>query len=166
MFKLLLSVFIIFTGCASVSMNKETNNIFKEKYHYGILSEAIIKNHDGYPWFNKNYEKYKPNTEKLDTTLINKLSIKIFMGTWCHDSKREVPRFYKILNTINYDQKNLQIVGLKKNKKGYFNDYSNYNIKNTPTFIFFQDGNEIGRIVEKPKGSLELQIQNIQKKIQ
>ena len=88
------------------------------------------------------------------------------MGTWCHDSKREVPRFYKILNTINYDKKNLQIVGLKKNKKGYFNDYSNYNIKNTPTFIFFQDGNEIGRIVEKPKGSLELQIQNIQKKIQ
>ena len=118
MFKLLLSVFIIFTGCTSVSMNKETNNIFKEKYHYGILNEAIIKNHDGYPWFNKNYEKYKPNTEKIDTSLINKLSIKIFMGTWCHDSKREVPRFYKILNTINYDQKNLQIVGLKKDKKG------------------------------------------------
>ena len=99
-------------------MKKETNNIFKEEYHYGTLSEAIIKNHDGYPWFNKNYEKYKPNTEKLDTTLINNLSIKIFMGTWCHDSKREVPRFYKILNAINYDQKNLQIVGLKKNKKG------------------------------------------------
>ena len=77
MFKLLLSVFIIFTGCTSVSMKKETNNIFKEEYHYGTLSEAIIKNHDGYPWFNKNYEKYKPNTEKLDTTLINKLSIQI-----------------------------------------------------------------------------------------
>ena len=81
MFKLLLSVIIIFTGCTSVSMNRETNNIFKEKYHYGILSEAIIKNHDGYPWFNKNYEKYKPNTEKIDKSLINKLSIKIFMGT-------------------------------------------------------------------------------------
>ena len=87
------------------------------------------------------------------------------MGTWCHDSKREVPRFYKILNTLNYDQTNLQIVGLNKDKKGYFNDYSYLNIKNTPTFIFFKNDEEIGRIIERPKGSLELQIQNILEKV-
>ena len=87
------------------------------------------------------------------------------MGTWCHDSKREVPRFYKILNTLDYDQTNLQIIGLKKDKKGFFNDYSYYKITNTPTFIFFKGGNEIGRITEKPTGSLELQIQLILEKI-
>ena len=87
------------------------------------------------------------------------------MGTWCHDSKREVPRLYKILDDIGHNESNLEIIGLTKDKKGYFNDYSQYRITNTPTFIFFHKGEEIGRIIERPKGSLESRIQFILDKI-
>lgn len=156
---------IFINGCTTISTKTDMNVIFKDKYHYGTLNESLIKNHSGYPWFNKQYEKYIPKVQKIDKSLLNQITIKIFMGTWCHDSKREVPRFYKILNTLNYDQTNLQIVGLNKDKKGYFNDYSYLNIKNTPTFIFFKNDEEIGRIIERPKGSLELQIQNILEKV-
>jgi thiol-disulfide isomerase/thioredoxin len=165
MVKLIFSALIFINGCTTISTKTDMNVIFKDKYHYGTLNESLIKNHSGYPWFNKQYEKYIPKVQKIDKNLLNQITIKIFMGTWCHDSKREVPRFYKILNTLNYDQTNLQIVGLNKDKKGYFNDYSYLNIKNTPTFIFFKNDKEIGRIIERPKGSLELQIQNILEKV-
>lgn len=165
MVKLIFSALIFINGCTTISTKTDMNVIFKDKYHYGTLNESLIKNHSGYPWFNKQYEKYIPKVQKIDKNLLNQITIKIFMGTWCHDSKREVPRFYKILNTLNYDQTNLQIVGLNKDKKGYFNDYSYLNIKNTPTFIFFKNDEEIGRIIERPKGSLELQIQNILEKV-
>lgn len=165
MIKLIFSALIFINGCTTISTKTDMNVIFKDKYHYGTLNESLIKNHSGYPWFNKQYEKYIPKVQKIDKSLLNQITIKIFMGTWCHDSKREVPRFYKILNTLNYDQTNLQIVGLNKDKKGYFNDYSYLNIKNTPTFIFFKNDKEIGRIIERPKGSLELQIQNILEKV-
>ena len=165
MYRLILSAYIFISACTTISTKTDIIVTFKDKYHYGTLNESLIKNHNGYPWFNKQYKRYNPKIQKIDSRLLNQVTIKIFMGTWCHDSKREVPRFYKILNTLNYDQTNLQIVGLKKNKRGYFNDYAHLNIKNTPTFIFFKDDNEIGRIIEKPKGSLELQIQNILEKI-
>lgn len=165
MVKLIFSALIFINGCTTISTKTDMNVIFKDKYHYGTLNESLIKNHSGYTWFNEQYEKYIPKVQKIDKSLLNQITIKIFMGTWCHDSKREVPRFYKILNTLNYDQTNLQIVGLNKDKKGYFNDYSYLNIKNTPTFIFFKNDEEIGRIIERPKGSLELQIQNILEKV-
>jgi len=99
--------------------------------------------------------------EKIDTNALNETDIVVFMGTWCHDSKREVPRLYKILDGINYDYSKFEIIGLKKNKTGYFKDYSKFNVKNTPTLIFFQNKREIGRIIEKPKKSLESNIQKI-----
>ena len=49
----------------------------------------------------------------------------------------------------------MEIIGLTKEKKGYFNDYSRYNITNTPTIIFYNNKKEVGRIIEKPGESLE-----------
>jgi|TARA_B110000116_G_scaffold72454_1_gene62779 thiol-disulfide isomerase/thioredoxin len=164
MIRFILALTILITGCSTISNKNNLNLIYKDNYHYGILNESLLMNHNGYPWFEKQYNKYMPQINNIDINLLNETSIKIFMGTWCHDSEREVPRFFKILNRLGYDQKNLQIIGLKKDKKGYFNNYSHYKITNTPTIVFFKDANEIGRIIERPKGSLELQIQLILEK--
>jgi hypothetical protein len=40
-------------------------------------------------------------------------------------------------------------------------DLTSYNIVYVPTFIFYKDGVEVGRIVEAPKHSLEIDIINI-----
>jgi thiol-disulfide isomerase/thioredoxin len=88
--------------------------------------------------------------EKMDN-----ISMLIFLGTWCGDSKEQVPRFFKILGMLNYDAKSIKYYC---NKRGKYSDdpYSNqFNILKIPTFIFIKDGVEIGRIVETPKVSLE-----------
>lgn len=111
--------------------------------------------HEAHPWFKKNYHAYSPNVKTLTSYDLSDITIRIFMGTWCHDSKREVPRFYKIMDELNLGESQITIVGLTKKKTGYFKDYSDFGITNTPTFIFYRHGKEIGRIIEKPKGSFE-----------
>ena len=156
---ILLCVFL--SGCAGRIPGLKHNPAFEDGYHFGVLNKALLQNHDAYTWFPEHYDTYSPNLKRFDLSMLNKTEIKVFMGTWCHDSQREVPRLYKILDDLNYDDTKSEIIGLKKDKTGYFKDYSHFDIQKTPTIIFYQDDQEIGRIIEEPKGSLEAHIQQI-----
>ena len=151
-FLLFITTITLF-GCSinPFSRNGQTY-IYQKPYHYGIINRELLMSHDGYSWFTKQYNQYQPTKNKLN---LSDIEIRIFMGTWCHDSKREVPRLIKILDNLKYDYSKLVIVGLTKDKKGYFKDYTKFNILNTPTLIFYRNDQEIGRIIEKPKDSLE-----------
>ena len=155
-FIFLLFAYMTLAGCSIGSLaNKKTPYIYKNPYHYGVLNKNILMEHEGYTWFLNRYDKYQPSIKELRQINFNEIKIKIFMGTWCHDSKREIPRLIKILDNLKFDQSSVEIIGLTKEKKGYFNDYSRYNITNTPTIIFYKNKKEVGRIIEKPKETLE-----------
>ena len=148
-------------GCAGIFPKNNPTVIFDDGNHFGLLSKSLITDHDSYTWFPKQYDAYQPDLNGFDSANLKQISIKIFMGTWCHDSKREVPRLYKILDELYYDYENFEIIGLTKDKKGYFQDYATFGITNTPTIIFYRNDMEIGRIIEEPKGSLEDQMARI-----
>ena len=148
-------------GCAGILPKNNPTVVFDDGNHFGLLSKSLIINHDSYTWFPKQYDAYHPDLNEFDSANLKQISIKIFMGTWCHDSKREVPRLYKILDELYYDYENFEIIGLTKDKKGYFQDYASFGITNTPTIIFYRNDLEIGRIIEEPKGSLEDQMARI-----
>ena len=108
-------------------------------------------------WFEEEYTEYQPDekvVKKLKKNL-DGISIKIFMGSWCHDSHREIPRFYKLMESCGFDFDNLQLVGLTRGKKTPDNLQEGYDIKHTPTIIFYKDGKEIARYVEQPRQSME-----------
>jgi len=114
-------------------------------------------------WFNAEYDNYVP-----DSTVLAKIreistscKIKIVMASWCGDSKREVPRFYKIMDATTFDYINLELVCVDRNKQSDEGDVDKLEIKFVPTFIFYRDGAEIARIVETPKGKLEEDILEI-----
>ena len=148
-------------GCAGIFPKNNPTVIFDDGNHFGLLSKSLIIDHDSYTWFPKQYDAYHPDLNGFDSANLKQISIKIFMGTWCHDSKREVPRLYKILDELYYAYENFEIIGLTKDKKGYFQDYATFGITNTPTIIFYRNDMEIGRIIEEPKGSLEDQMARI-----
>ena len=148
-------------GCAGIFPKNNPTVIFDDGNHFGLLSKSLIIDHDSYTWFPKQYDAYHPDLNGFNSANLKQISIKIFMGTWCHDSKREVPRLYKILDELYYDYENFEIIGLTKDKKGYFQDYATFGITNTPTIIFYRNDVEIGRIIEEPKGSLEDQMARI-----
>jgi len=161
--KLLLFITTIsLFGCSINPFSRNNQDyIYKNPYHYGVLNKELLLSHDGYSWFSKQYDQYQPIEDKLRKLNFSNINIRIFMGTWCHDSKREVPRLIKILDKLKYNHSKLVIVGLTKDKKGYFKNYTKYNILNTPTIIFYRNNQEIGRIIEKPKDSLESDIFSI-----
>lgn len=114
-------------------------------------------------WFNRNYEKFEPSKEALETIKnnISDYEIIAFMGTWCADSKREVPKMYKILDEAGYDLSNLTMIGADRNKNTPEKAEQEWNVTMVPTFIFLKDGKEVNRFVEYPVETIEKDIAKI-----
>lgn len=79
----------------------------------------------------------------------------VFLGTWCPDSKREVPRFLKIADLTGITAERVRLYGLDRSKKSQDGETEKYAITRVPTFVFLKDGVEIGRITEFPQMTLE-----------
>ena len=103
--------------------------------------------------------------EALNNRMDNEVRIKIYLGTWCGDSHREVGRFFKILDDSDLDENNIEIIALDNRRDTYKQSpnksEANENIHRVPTFLFYKDNVEIGRIVEFPKNSLAVDIAQI-----
>jgi hypothetical protein len=120
-------------------------------------------------WFQKNYEDYKVDETLLNflTQLLQNKRITIFLGTWCGDSKREVPRMLKILDAAKFDNDQLQLI-MVSNQAGMYkqspqHEEAGKNIIRVPTLIIYGNEKEIGRIVEYPVQSLEKDLVSIMK---
>ena len=127
----------------------------------GLLQEPYKE------WFERSYKAYRPSAKKLDLNkkLYKNVDIQIFMGTWCGDSRREVPRFYKVLDQLNWDESRIQLINVDNTSEQYKQspdgEEKGLNIHRVPTFIFLRDGEEIGRIVESPVNTLETDLAQI-----
>jgi thiol-disulfide isomerase/thioredoxin len=76
------------------------------------------------------------------------------MGTWCPDSKRELPRFFATMEAAGIGDSVLTMVGVDRTKKDAEGLTEQWNITRVPTFVFLRDGREFGRFVERtPAGS-------------
>lgn len=123
----------------------------------GISTKEAFKDSNFANWFNDEYKNYKVDTNLISeykSKLVN-TKIKIVLGTWCSDSRREVPRFLKILDSIGFCQDNLTIINVDRTKNGLSNETENLKIELVPTFIIYEDNEEIGRIIETPNETLE-----------
>ena len=115
-------------------------------------------------WYLKGFDEYQFNAGAVNRLLeINTtdLNIKIVMGTWCPDSRREVPRFMKILNACKFPLAKVQFIGVDNVKQSPVENYEALNIERVPTFIVYKNNIEAGRIIENPTTSLEQDMVNI-----
>lgn len=129
----------------------------------GITDRSAFELPDFSVWYNTEYIGYEPDGFILGqiTELSDSIDIQIFMGTWCSDSRREVPRFQKILDLAGFEQKYLQIININRDKKSPTHEEKNKSIEFVPTFVINKNGNEIGRIVEFPIITLESDLLSI-----
>ena len=129
----------------------------------GLCNRDGLKAGDFGQHYQVEYGSYKPEvliSDKIKLKL-NKITITIVMGSWCGDSKEQVPRFLKLLDKVEYDSSKITIYCVNRDKKTEKGETDNLAITLVPTFIIYRDGVEIGRIIETPKVSLEADLLEI-----
>jgi thiol-disulfide isomerase/thioredoxin len=102
-------------------------------------------------WYQMESEGYEVDVE-LTNAIDNpsQYSYEIFLGTWCGDSRREVPRMEKILSQMDVDMANVLIVTVDRDKISPNGEQEGKDIRYVPTLIVSKNNEEIGRIVESP----------------
>jgi thiol-disulfide isomerase/thioredoxin len=164
---------ILFIVCAlaCTQVKAQTAASAKDRVLYGILTADSLLNEPFKKWYGPNYTDYKPEIQtiaELKKQNFKDVTVKIFFGTWCGDSKREVPRFYKLMDTAGFNRKNIQLIGLGNSdtslyKKCPTGEEKGLGIFRVPVFIFYKNGKEINRINEYPAFSLEKDVLSILK---
>ena len=164
-------IFIVIVLATTVTfaqtINKTALDQRGNKKLLGLIDKQGLTQPPFNVWFSKNYESYLTNDKEV-AKLKNALKgykITVFLGTWCGDSKREVPRFYKVLDAAGFPEKHLKIIGVDNDRASYKQspggEEKGLNIHRVPTFIFYKNGKEVNRIVETPRETFEKDILKI-----
>lgn len=115
------------------------------------------------------YGSYRPDSAAVNALRERLRGVRLVcvFGTWCSDSKREVPRLWKVLDTAGYPESRLDMYAVgssrftkemqvpedaiewSKNVKAW------YDVTAVATIIVSRGGKELGRIVEKTDTSIE-----------
>lgn len=118
-------------------------------------------------WYAYQYQQYKPDSSILLGLKAqqHQYTMQIFLGTWCGDSKREVPRMLKVLDSCGWDSSRLELIFVDGRPEHYKqspqHEEAGKNILRVPTFIIRKEEKEIGRIVETPTVSVEADLLKI-----
>lgn len=171
---LMISFFLLssigFSSFISSEFNPD-NKIVSQEYELmiGEFNIKDLKATKNKTWFDSSYKAYTPKADviKKINSLINENEyyITIYMGTWCADSRRELPHLIKILKQANFNFNNLSIVGVDQDKVVQNitkKKREQLNIINVPTIIIYNNkGKEINRFIEFAQESLEEDLEKI-----
>jgi thiol-disulfide isomerase/thioredoxin len=114
-------------------------------------------------WFRKGYDDYAPNPDvvaRLRSADTSGLRVEVFFGTWCGDSRRELPHLVKLLDTLGFPRERLALIGVDStdelHKRSPGGEQRDLEIYRVPTFVVEREkSREVARIVEYPVVSLE-----------
>jgi len=108
-------------------------------------------------WKTLRAQDYTPDAEAVRTIAAHGRDVDtlLILATWCSDSKRDVPRFFKILDAAGLGLDRVTLVGVDRTKKDAEGLAERHGVTRVPTFVFFRGGTEIGRVVERPVTTLE-----------
>ena len=145
------------------SINKKNSEPEEYTDIIGIFERKELSNNPHAEWFNQNYSDYNLDKETLDKLkpLFEDIEITVFMGTWCSDSRKEIPVFFKLIDKLRINENSIELIGMTLEKTTPDSLELDQNLINVPTFIFKKDGKEINRIVEFPLETIEKDILEI-----
>jgi len=159
---------VIFSASVFGQLNQ---TIFDEGKNQEILIGEC--NVDGFTqgefasWYTMKYENYEVEDIHFNPNYTTKFdSIYVFLGSWCSDTQRELPRFCKIMDHKYFQGTYVRYFAFDGKKQNDIIDNEEYYVQFLPTFVFYYNGNELCRIIETPRDSLEEDIMDLLDRIQ
>ncbi len=159
----LLMILLLSINILSQDKNKIIKDKTSEPMVIGYCTREVFSDSAFAWWFNTEYENYKPDSSAAEMLKekMQDVDITLVMGTWCDDSRIYVPRFYKILDEINYPTEEIILIAVNEDKKTEGDEIEGLAVDLVPTIIFYRNNSELERIVEAPKQSVEEDILSI-----
>jgi thiol-disulfide isomerase/thioredoxin len=87
--------------------------------------------------------------------------VEVFLGTWCGDSRREIPRLWKALDQLGSTPFGLSYVAVDRGKKEPAAPIAEGGVLYLPTLIVKRNGHEVGRIVETSPHGVEADLADL-----
>lgn len=147
------ALFIILVALIGCSGSKE---VATEKMAIGWVDRSVLEAPE--------HQAFKAtfDTVHVDEQFVEMISeikgdvdVTVFFGTWCGDSKRQLPKFLKVADKAGIPAEKIKLYGVDRTKKSADGLTEKYNIQRVPTFLFFKNGVELGRIIETPHTTIE-----------
>ncbi|TAD92428.1 MAG: hypothetical protein EAY75_02675, partial [Bacteroidetes bacterium] len=110
----------------------------------GHCSPAMLQQLPYSQWFSTNYAAYQPHPATIAALApqMRQLRVEIFLGTWCGDSKREVPRMLKILAQAGMDSNAISLIFVDNLAETYKqspqHEEQGKHIFRVPTFLVYR----------------------------
>ncbi|MBD3179568.1 MAG: prolyl oligopeptidase family serine peptidase [Candidatus Latescibacteria bacterium] len=136
---------------------------------YGRVLLGNISRHDFDEHLPSWFAEYSPDpvTASRIGDYLENIEITCVFGSWCSDSRRDIPRMWKVLEMAGYPGMEIKYLAVGSSR---FTPESgipekllawsdrvkdHYEVERVATFIIYRGGREIGRIIESPEISLE-----------
>ena len=181
---IVLGLFLLLPAATDVSAGDDTpaarevsaapDRIGREQGDYliGSLSRAQWEAFD--ETLRRETTAYEPNPD-LAAALAGyggEARVLCVLGTWCSDSRREVPRFWKVLEAAGLYDLPVELIAVGPASDPAASAWEaahgvgvgvreRYGVQLVPTFIVYEGDAELGRIVETPEISIEADLAGI-----
>jgi hypothetical protein len=111
------------------------------------------------------YAIYELSDSMVSKDHMDSMKVEIICGSWCHDTREQVSRFSKILDSLSFPLDSVNYHFVDRDKNAYDSGFATqYEFSNIPVFVFYRNGAEIGSIIETPDSTLEVDMKTILKK--
>jgi thiol-disulfide isomerase/thioredoxin len=119
-----------------------------------LTPEAILEK---VPEWKPYVEAYSPRLDIISRlqAVPEEVRVEIFLGTWCPDCRQHISAYIKIMDMVQNPLIRTTYTGVPRDREARGPYTEGRDIKRLPTFILFFRGEEIGRIVETPRSSVE-----------
>lgn len=160
-----IAIFLLYISIAFQTNAQIINQVTKDRNGNNMLigccTREALNREPFAAWFNNNYFDYKVDTSLLASLKehMQRKQFLLFMGTWCGDSKREVPRMLKVLDYCGVRPEQLKIIMVSNHdslyKQSPLHEEQGLNILRVPTLLVYENNTELNRFVEYPVESIE-----------
>ena len=165
--KHILTILIISLFISTLSLNAQKTYTNKKGVTHllGTIEISDLTKEPYSDWYKEGFDNYKGELMSEAIESLKDVKVKVFIGTWCGDTKKLLPQFTKLWVNSSLSESQLEVIALHNEDKEYKRSPSrieaDYNIHRVPTFVFEKEGKEIGRLVERPLNDLTTDINQI-----
>lgn len=143
-------------GCATSPATQDASATRKAKDdQIGLLERASV---EARPKWQK--ARARVQADPLDARALLAVprgaTVRIYLGTWCGDSRREVSRFWHALDLAGAAPPfKVELIGVDRGLMAPDGLTEGAELRYVPTFVVLRGEEEVGRVVESPESTIE-----------